>query len=951
MPVRFILTALAALLPRRLTAMAWLLCMGTFGAGMAQAATSNFNGGAVSGCTLQANVYSCASLTLSNEYDIVNIASGYTVNVSSNVQFRYNQKLSMTGSARLSATGNLHIGDIAPTNISITGGSLEAGGKFTVGNQNQAITANITAGSMQLGSGSQLSITGTIRSSGAVNIASHVTITGPISGTDITTNSPVVLKGDITGTGKFILASGSTVTGTITARDADLLPANSLVTGEITVTNQLTLGSATTVRGDVEASTIILYSSEAIVHGNATVDRIYLYWHGRIADYIRCRSAATIGDCSCVDNQSGYAYNTLPGPKCAPAQPVATLHHFRVEHDGQASACAPETVTVTACANATCSAPHYGDGASIQMLPGGATIQLGPNPTPVTVERSTPGVATLQLIHAGASVTPECRNSATNSSSCAMNFTGGVVLSVAAPHYRAGNFQDVSIRATEPDSTTKTCVAAFQNTNRPLAYSCAYDQPTSGKPLSLRPSETSPSSALTCTAGTTATINTRFDGDGRATVQMSYPDAGKLSLSAGVDTIKGSASFIVAPDHFVLKDYPTSPSKNRAGEHFNLKLEAVNKQGAVTTNFHANVFAQVNQTQLAAASAGSGILGSASLTNTPDFVQGSASVTARYSEVGKFDLKATLPDFLGSGLDVVGSAQVGDFIPHHYTLELNQPKAFYYARQPVPVVVTARNAQEGVTQNYDSALGLSDAVTLAAFNRAGAQANPANGKLDDAVIAAANFQKGQANAAPRYSPTDGKPMVPVEVRLRASNGKAVAAEVVRSDAGAQADAYEQAIPLIRTGRLQIGNRFGRVGAVLDLDVRAEYWSSSGSWVLNHDDSDTEISANALALSAYATTAGANPPALPTFTPAFKLSQGKSKISLSSQFSGWIDVAFNLGAISAANQSCLTEKKVTPGATLPWLRSLSGCIDPSGRATFGIFAPENRRVIHMREVFH
>jgi MSHA biogenesis protein MshQ len=42
--------------------------------------------------------------------------------------------------------------------------------------------------------------------------------------------------------------------------------------------------------------------------------------------------------------------------------------------------------------------------------------------------------------------------------------------------------------------------------------------------------------------------------------------------------------------------------------------------------------------------------------------------------------------------------------------------------------------------------------------------------------------------------------------------------------------------------------------------------------------------------------------------------------------------------------------------VPWLRSLNGCAndysrDPSARATFGVFSPESKATIHVRELFN
>ena len=67
------------------------------------------------------------------------------------------------------------------------------------------------------------------------------------------------------------------------------------------------------------------------------------------------------------------------------------------------------------------------------------------------------------------------------------------------------------------------------------------------------------------------------------------------------------------------------------------------------------------------------------------------------------------------------------------------------------------------------------------------------------------------------------------------------------------------------------------------------------------------------------------------------------------------VAFNLGS-TAADASCLASHPASTGAGLAYLRSYNGnCAtldksDPSARATFGVFSPETKRIIHVREVY-
>jgi len=71
--------------------------------------------------------------------------------------------------------------------------------------------------------------------------------------------------------------------------------------------------------------------------------------------------------------------------------------------------------------------------------------------------------------------------------------------------------------------------------------------------------------------------------------------------------------------------------------------------------------------------------------------------------------------------------------------------------------------------------------------------------------------------------------------------------------------------------------------------------------------------------------------------------------------GSLDLAVNLGA-TTTDVSCLSAHPASTGAQRPWLRSLNGSCaatydrDPTARATFGVFSPESKKVIHTRDLF-
>ena len=69
----------------------------------------------------------------------------------------------------------------------------------------------------------------------------------------------------------------------------------------------------------------------------------------------------------------------------------------------------------------------------------------------------------------------------------------------------------------------------------------------------------------------------------------------------------------------------------------------------------------------------------------------------------------------------------------------------------------------------------------------------------------------------------------------------------------------------------------------------------------------------------------------------------------------LDLAINLGSTST-DQSCQPSHPASTGAAKPWLRGQNGSCaatadrDPSARASFGIYSPETRKTVHVREIF-
>ena len=920
-----------------------------------------------SSVTITGDVVSTGAVSLGSSTIVNGLVSGAQVTTNSSVKI----------SGKVTSTGTVYIGYNSNVGSDVTGTSITTDASVTITGVVKASNV-LTVGSGSTFRGpisgntsitlnSPMTIVGSVTSNGPIAIGSRANIDGAISGTVITTNSPVTLKGDIVATSRFTLASGSTVNGNITSPEVDMYTASSIVTGKVTASKYLTMGSAVRINGDVDTGQLKLEASEAIINGNAAVDFATLFWHGRVSQKVFCKKGTRPGYCDCVDNQSGYPVNTADGPRCEAVKPPATgLSHFQIVHDGSAGTCAPEYVTVKACANADCSTLHTG-GATLTMAPGGQTVVIDSSGVNTRAEVSSiaTGKINLSLTQGSAKPTFECLVG--NTKSCVMDFTGGVNLSIRnIPDHKAGNKVSALIKAVKANDNETACVPAFTGL-KSVQYSCDYVLPSSGGGKMELTTNEGANGSFACNES--ASLSTRFDTKGEANVDLSYFDAGKVALKASVEPAKGRQEFIVAPNHFTLE----AVKPLRAGLPFTVKLAARNAKGEVTPNFHGDALPKdATLTEVAFDCIASGVQGSLPTVAT-GFSKGEASATLSYSEAGYLDLRATHAKFLGSAatnLITTGTtggaangkckATTGPFVPAYFQVEIKDDKRkktnFFYSGEPIPLKLSAMNAQGQVTKNYPAGHGSDDVIKFSAVQVDGTAAPG----VVSGTFEARHFVSGEAPlagtpfASPIFKFTDAQ-HAPLQIRLRADNESKGQDTNLRITSAYSPGDPEQARPFIRTGRLRLAKRFGRVGAqALDMPVTVEYWSGK-SWVLNTQDSFTVIPGSAFAQSPGS--AGAAKPSANSL-PAVTIMNGAGKLPVTGDAPGWIDIAVNLGP-DKQDTSCLPAHPASSGGAQAWLRSPVDCkgqwgnpvTDPSARATFGIFPVENRRLIHVREVFN
>lgn len=643
---------------------------------------------------------------------------------------------------------------------------------------------------------------------------------------------------------------------------------------------------------------------------------------------------------------------------------VAAPDHIRIEHDGNGLTCSPDTVTITACANANCTAPHYSGGVDVTLTPGGQLFTVdatGINSTAI-VQQSTVGAATLGATSI-ATTAATCWNTATLTASCDMTFSdSGFVVTV--PDHVSCNNASVTIEAVETAPGTGRCVPAYKNTTRAVNLKCAYVSPTTGtlpvNAAGVALNSTNSASGTCDGVGQSPTLS--FGADGTATISLNYADAGKLTLIAS-DTaptgkaMTGSGTFVVAPASFEFSGIPAAPLT--AGQAFNATVTAMNACAtpATTPNFTGQTVAITSSNPQPGIGNATAI--NASLTVT----SGTGSANLTWDEVGTVDLDANLSNYLGSALSISGSqAGVGRFRPAYFgttvvataTTPMPCPaglacpalyNGFVYSSQPFSVQVTARNLAGGTTANYAGAFAY--ASTLTTWDALGSTTNenPGPGALANAAIAAADFTAGVATlATPAYT-FDAAATAPTDIYLRAADTDGVTSLRV-----VPADSVEGGVT-VASGRIRLSNGHGSELLPLPLAATVQYYNGT-AWVRSDTDTVTALIASDVALAFPAGTASKpnNLAACETavsiagISPAFE-------INLSAPGNGddgWTNLMLNLGAAAVGNRCTAVggAGAASTTANRPWLQFPAGT-NPTARATFGVYKGNNE-FIYLRE---
>ena len=683
--------------------------------------------------------------------------------------------------------------------------------------------------------------------------------------------------------------------------------------------------------------------------------------------------------------------------------------HIRVFLDNSTTAltCTPRSVSAIACADASCTT-RYTSTVDVALSPGGtaATIPVSGTGTP-TVKQTSAGSASITLSSSNPTTSGgtafRCYEGTTASpgteitGACNVTFNNAGFF-VSVPDHASCTTQTLTITAAKADDQTKKCVPAFDSgASRDIKLRFAFGNPTSGTIAPTVGSAAPPTSALA--TGSDLTLAMTFTG-GVATTNFRYQDAGSLTVSASYTGSDGTGdaglsmatvsnpAFVVRPSQLAVTSAVNGSGTpnpgttttagaifTAAGDGFTVKVQATNSCGAVTPNFGnettvpsvtfvdssvatGKIYSLVVPT---ANTPSSGTLTVGTPTNgNGSGVTGTVAVTGnKWSEVGAITLKPYLANYLSSGSAVTGveSGTIGRFSPYQYAVSgtLTQcGTAFAYAGQPLTgtLTVTAQDKDGNTTTNYGK--GAASLATLTAGEltlggvATGLAVDTASSLYSVAFATNQDFDtlhNGTAQvdvAVPVKMTGAAAPLIaPITSALQVTASTDEVTQIAGAPVNLLSDGAGGTTIAFRAGRLRLFNKFGSEKQSLLMPVQVQYWGGN-SWVLSNDDTCTGASLlpGVVALSNYTAPASVDP----------ALASGNLDTSHISGFTADGGGKWNL-TLTAPD---LVDGKSPTGsvdvtATVPaWLK-LNGA-DPKARATFGIYAPETRKSIHVRELF-
>ena len=599
--------------------------------------------------------------------------------------------LTISGDLTLGGTDINTLGDQNDLTITISG-------NLNPGNNGNTVNANMTiAGSINAGNNTDIS--GGLTISGNVNLGNNSSIDGNVQVTgDLNTGTNVTISGNVDAGGNINVGQNNDITGDISGDTININGSNSTITGNVLAENDLNNNG--TIIGNVNVN--------GNLNNNGTIEGGYV--NAPCTETNSCGGGTIDVDLTC--NTDNIDENTSA---CEPGGGGTEIHSFLLSHSGTALTCESYPVTVTACADSSCT-PVALDNASADVSLGAQTVTAvfsSVSSTTVNFDLTAPGNYTLALSNLVDVITTDTTQFSPSNQvtavDTALRFNGEQT-------QLSGSDFTLGLEAIRTDTDTGACVAAF-NESKSVDFSLTCEDPSAcTETIAIEGSS----------VNSTTTISLSFS-NGSTTVTASYPDVGRIRLNASAtgdtgNTLTGTSQALVVKPYgigFEVTDgidvnaagnaasYAEDGIFEKAGEPFTVVLSALNEDGSTAPSFGLESTPEELELKshnlLAPVDEGANTANMGTLDITGNQV--------RFSEVGVINLEAGLVDndYLGAGsIPNRISQPIGRFIPDRFIQTNNEllgacgDGSFNYMgqSQKFTAQLMAVNAEGNWTQNY-----------------------------------------------------------------------------------------------------------------------------------------------------------------------------------------------------------------------------------------------------------
>jgi MSHA biogenesis protein MshQ len=476
------------------------------------------------------------------------------------------------------------------------------------------------------------------------------------------------------------------------------------------------------------------------------------------------------------------------------------IDHFEFVHSGNALTCNPETVTIKACANPSCSSLITSQvTATLQPTTGwlagagisGNIITFSGGSTTARLSKTTAGNVVLGVSASTPSTKPFattlCSNGSTlSAANCTVNFAdAGFILDV--PNKLANKIATgIQLRAVKTDGSNQ-CVPGFASVTRPIKFWYDRVSPSSFPAGPAVPAVEVNGSAISATITSPSTQNLNFNAQGIATMSSNYADAGMLRLNARYDGSSGTSDaglvmtgadlFVSYPAGLCVQTAQTCPISAsdsayascalayKAGQAMPLTISAKAWQADGDTDFCAGNgaiynFVQANlplSAQLLAPAGGAAPALTPNSVNYPANAQGNLSSNININNVGVYRISAgsTNLNYEGITVNLQNSQQqaLGRIGPASFTLDSAAVTAacsnFSYLDQPLALQyqLSARNLAGQITSNYFGAFAKASLSLQAENQNNGVTLTPRINSLGGSFYSWPSFASGNSGVA------------------------------------------------------------------------------------------------------------------------------------------------------------------------------------------------------------